>query len=1253
MADLPVSGALTPLQAAMVLASLRAPRAGAYIVQDICDTSEEFDCTRLMTAWDTVAQRHPALRSLIDSAALSQRPVPDPAVSWQELDWSGLDPRASDCRLEAFLREDWERGFDFDGVPIRFTLIRRARGSTLLWTAHHALLDGRSFVAVWREWFEIYDGVEPAGKPAHKVETPPRETPEHFWRGYLAGLTGTTGYVVDRIGGPRPATAFARQQLRISPEIATGLRALAGRLDVTLNTLVLGAWALLLSRYSGRMDVVFGVTRSLGPGPIGLRINTLPFRVAVHPDDPLSGWLKQIRERWIALRDYQETSLATLYEWSGLSPGTPAFDSVVVYDHEPPSETLRKLGGLWLGRSVRRAQRTDFPLMLAGYGSPILDLQIAYDTRLFGGAVVAGLARHLEALLRGFVSHPEAKLSELKTVSGPAVKPVANLDVCPTELFESQARRVPESVALEDTAGPISYAEVNRRANRLAGILRDRGAAPEQIVAVCLDRSPAAVVAVLAAGKAGAAFLPLDPGLPPDRLQWMLEDARPLLVVTCDAHAEKLVNWPVLNLDRIGADLARQADVDAPPLATPENAAYVIYTSGSTGRPKAVVVTRRSLANYALAAIRRYGIGESDRRLQFASLGADVFVSEVFNYLCAGAALVFGPAQEGYSLAEFLRTVERGRITLTGLPSTWWHEWVKALEVGTARVPATLRAVIVGMEKVNAAAFRAWKRLAPSSVRLFNAYGPAEATGTATVYEAGASEWEGGDYVPIGKTLDNVRALILDSDGNPVPDGVPGELYLGGGCVARGYLNLPDLNRERFLPDPYDPSGRVYRTGDIVLALPDDNLVFLGRRDRQVKIRGFRVELEEIETVLAEHPSVSRAAVVLDEDGRLLAYVSGDRPVREVLRRHLARRLPAHMIPSAIVVLAKLPLTTAGKIDRQSLPKPAAAAPAGPSPELSTETERQLAAIWSELLPVGQVGPADNFFELGGDSLRATRLLIRIQERFGKELPLAALVRCPSLVQLAAVLDDGMISPACAHPLFAIPGGDQNPIAFQALSRHLPLVHVLQAPPAASIPEMAQALIREIRAASPDGPYLLAGHCFGGLVAFEIACQLQRQGHEIGLLALVDTPMPGFPSLPRHWHLYLRAVLTPDWLVRPGYIFDRARLRALRRWRIAPGPPPADSILPYLQAQQAYVPGRFEGRIVQFVAADEWILKMPRIWRLLGLPCGWREVAAGGLDLRPLAADHLSILAEPAVAELGAQLRRLAGAATRTSPGAG
>jgi amino acid adenylation domain-containing protein len=1053
--------------------------------------------------------------------------------------------------------------------------------------------------------------------------------------------------------------------------------------------------------------VVFGVTRSGrrkdqpgGADGVGLFINTLPFRVSVEASAPLLPWLSQLRSRWLALREFEHTPLDKIRQWSGLS--LPLFDSVLVYDHEPPGETLRKLGGGWLHRTFQRLQRTDSPLTLVAYGAPQLTLEIVYDARLFSPRTITGMTEHLATLLLSFLAPgdvplarvkmlPERELQwhlrELNQTGAPFV-----LDQCAHRLFEQQVQRTPEITALEDGEEVISFQEVNRRANRLAWMLRERGAGPEDLIALHMPRSPEVVIAVMAALKAGAAFMPLDPALPPDRLAVMMQDARPKFVLCAKAGIPELAGCgcQTLHLETLHDEIARQSSENLPDIAVPANAAYAIFTSGSTGRPKAAVITHRSLVNYAQAVAGVYGISPTDRRLQFASLASDVFVSEVFTFLCSGAALIFGLNRENTSLREFLRFLAERRITVTGMPASWWKEWVSTLTTEELELPPSLRAVTVGMERVDPAAFQKWNRLAGSRIRTFNAYGPTETCPMATIYEAGSSIWESTSRVPIGKPIANARAYVLDGDGNVPPVGVPGELYIGGEAVGRGYLNVPELTAQKFLPDPHreDPSARVYRTGDLVYRLPDGNLIFLGRVDRQLKIRGFRIEPEEIEAALQEYPGVRECAVTADRRQRLVAYLAwagGKAPFADELRLHLSRRLPAHMVPGEFLALGEMPHTLSGKVDLQALPRLEAITlrPAAGFKSPSTPTERRLAALWQEALGRSSLGVTDDFFESGGDSLSATVLITLVEWEFQREISLATLFQAPTIARLAARLesDEQTVGKVLRHqviplqskgslpPFIVIAPIEIDTLRFVHVCRLLgndqpfyALINPLADTGRLQTIEALAAEVRQtIRAARLNGPYFLGGYCLGGVVAFEAAHQLLARGEDVRMVVLFETPAPGYPKprqLLRACGWYIRhlgqvsggeseqavgssfGTLFSDvrrvgrFLRRKGLAnIDRTALRAGR----TPQVPGGNMGAQVSRSAGIYVPKLLPVPVAQFTPLGDGTRPPILEDRLLG----WGDLCRAEFHFRQVSGDHTTMWQEPHAVEMAAMLKEL------------
>jgi aspartate racemase len=816
----------------------------------------------------------------------------------------------------------------------------------------------------------------------------------------------------------------------------------------------------------------------------------------------------------------------------------------------------------------------------------------------------------------------------------------------------------------------------------------------EDLVAICNNRSPETVVGILAVLKSGGAFLPIDLALPRERVLGMLADAHPKLVL-CDKPDETWLQnagWEAYCVDDLQPVLAAMAPDNLPRLAAADNAAYAIYTSGSTGKPKGVVVNHGALVNHSLAAALRYGIAESDRRLQFASMSSDMFVAEIFNYLTRGAALVFGFQRANPSVREFLEFIDEHRITITGVPSSWWSEWVAGLEQAGYAVPSSLRAVITGMEKLNPAAFLTWKRMVGDTVRLFNAYGPTETTATATVYEAGSSEWESGSFVPIGKPLANVTTYVLDQDDHPSPFGVIGELHIGGAGVAREYLHSPDLTERSFVMRRLEGIGtvRLYKTGDLVFCLPDGNLVFVGRADRQVKIRGFRIELEEIETVLAEAPGVYRCAVVaVGIEGRedLVAYYSGSGkpfPAPDDLREFLGRRLPAHMIPGAFMRLEEMPMTAAGKVDRKALPEydPKQNIAEQPFSPPSTPTEQRLAGIWETILGVQRLSTHDNFFTLGADSLDATRLVTALEAAFGREISLDSLWRAATLGQMASLLDQERISAPAGiaatelvtlqpegtrRPFFCFPGGDDNPYYFSelaaALGNNQPFYVVRDPRPLKerdvySVEDVAGRFIHVMRSVQAKGPYLVGGHCYGGLIAFEIARQLAAAGDKATQVVLFEVAAPGYPKVLRHWKRYGRQVLAvargkqrvPLPAIRSHLqvlfkLFRRkataARLRLSQKRSVQAvielrPSPEAVFIHPNARAGRGYHADPFPCDLVHIIAADELhstvVLDDPRL--------GWKEIARGGsVVIVNTSGKADQIFKEPFVTEMAARLQ--------------
>jgi amino acid adenylation domain-containing protein len=1299
---------LTSLQSRMIRALQRAPRSGVYVVQDVCELPEPPDDSVLTQAWRLVAQRHPALRMAFEIRAgdeLWQHVLEDPDVPWQQHDWSDIPAARRNAALEAFLQADRERGFEFLGeVPMRFTTIRCAEHpSYLIWTTHHVLRDGRSSVIVWREWLALYDALR-RGQQLQLPDAPSFEdqlawleqqdemASESYWRGLFAGFSHQTGPFVDQIrkASIPVETGFAREGTELPPDLTRTLQDFAASYGITLNTLLQGAWAVVLGRYSGTADVVFGVTRAGryssvegAANMVGLLNNTLPFRVSIPADARVEAWLRLIRSEWVGMRDYEHTPLERVQEWAGFPVGTPPYSSLVIFEHATTAEFLHGLGGAWTRRTLNHRQTTDIPLTFAAYGGNRLRLELIYDTRQYCQQTIAAMLGHLVSLMGAFAAHRNGTLRQIQMLitwdAQTGAQPVGfdTPDVCAHRLFEQQVLRRPTQTALESDGARLSYDELNSRANRLAYLLRSRGARAEDLILLCMEAGAEAVIAVLAVLKSGAGFVLVDPHLPAARLAAIVAETVPKFVLTVAGQAPlEGAGCPVWRFDECEAAALTMPAEDLPDHANCANAAYAIYTSGSSAQPKAVLVTHRSLVNHTLAVTAIYHISEHDRRLQFATVGSDVFVAEIFNYLSSGATLVFHPAARKYSAAEFLRVLDTLAISITGVPSSWWNELVCVLETGET-LPRTLRVMISGMERVDPGVFARWKLITGTRVRWFNAYGPTEAGPTATIYEAGSSVWENAACVPIGKTIANTYARVLDEGGMPVPPGVPGELYLGGASVARGYLNAPETSRQRFLADPLlsERNARLYRTGDRVFALPDGNLVFLGRVDRQIKVRGFRVELDQIEEALSKDPAVHHCAVILGGPGgapQLRAFVTarnGGVLRTRTLRQRLSRELPAYMVPAAFTVLPELPLTRNGKTDFQALAEiqPGRSLDEKEIHELTGPTEFRLASMWQHILGIDRIGATDDFFELGGDSLRATRLMHAIQETFQIEMPFSVLLEAPTIALLARRIernDTKLSQRDCGIPLFGI--ATRN-FALRRMAPYFgdaqPFVHLYhdlrEGNRLRTVSELAGMFCDSIRSVKPKGPYMLCGYCFNGVLAVETARQLKAEGEEIALVVLLSTPLPGYPRVLRSLRAAMVQCLKPSlgWYGRMVYLYAVGKVLARRARSLmhrfmtqttltgtlkSAASPSQD----HARLAASYRPESIGVPIVHFVPGlqlrSQRALEDPRM--------AWEHICYAGFKVYSLPSWHGEMLAPQTMDKIAATLRDLIDSLSHKTP---
>ncbi|WP_084693310.1 non-ribosomal peptide synthetase [Actinomadura atramentaria] len=1027
---------LTPLQEGLLF-HLTHDEEDAYTVQFILDIEGELDAAQLRRAAAALLRRHPNLAA---SFHPGDPPVQvlraDVPVPWREADLRGRPDEAAALAAA-------ERAAPFDPAQpplLRFALVRVNAGHRLLFTHHHLVLDGWSMPILLRELFALYSGGTLPPAPAYRdhlarLAARDRAAADRAWRAELAGLDGPTLVPEGRRPGPRRP---AEHLVELDAATTDALRDLARRRGLTLNTVVQGLWGVLLGILTGRDDVVFGGIVAGRPADapgaadaVGLYAATLPVRVRLAPAATLLEILTDLRDRAARLLDAHDARLPDLARLAGADT---LFNTVAVLENYPVGAD----GFIPAASDVRvtRVEGRDaahYPLSLAAIpgallpsGGDGLHLRIGHRLDAYGPAEAADIAARYVRLARILATDPNRPLHRVDALSTterqaliaapPPAPPSAGAgplsgaragaasEVPPggtvLDLFARQVARAPEAVAIDAPEGVVGYRELDVRAERLARVLVARGAGPERVVGVALPRSVEQLVAVLAVWKAGSAFLPLDPAYPAERLAFMLEDARPVLVVGDEV--------PVDAPDEPGAR-------PVPP--RPEHPAYVIYTSGSSGRPKGVVVPHAGLPGLAGAQIARYGVTAASRVLQFASPSFDASVSELLMAWLAGAALVVAGDADLRGGAEVARVVAARGVTHATLPPAL----LAVLD------PADLPGTTLNLAGEAAPPGLAARWAAGRA--LFNSYGPTETTVCATM----SARLDGRAGVPpIGRPFPGVRTYVLDHALRLVPPGVTGELYVGGAGVARGYLDRRALTAERFVADPFGPPGaRMYRTGDLA-RWRDGELEFAGRADDQVKVRGHRVEPGEVEAFLAGCPGVTAAAVAAKHD-RLVAYVVGG-DLRD-LRERAARSLPAYLVPSLLVPLDELPLTPNGKVDRAALPEPGARGggriAADPRADL-------LCGLFADVLDVQDVGADDGFFDLGGHSLLASRLLGRVRAVFGADLPLSAVFEAPTPARLAARLDAGR---AARPPLAPRPRPARVPLS--SAQRRLWVVHRL------------------------------------------------------------------------------------------------------------------------------------------------------------------------------------------------------------------
>ena len=1036
---------LSPLQEGLLFHSLYEGGGELYVVQLSYRLEGELDEGALRRAWVEAARRHEALRTGYEwegvepMAAVVRR---EAELRWERLDWSGFSEAEQAVKLEEYLTAERGRGFDVRESPLtRQAVIVLGSGShQFVWTFHHLIMDGWSGSMLAGEVARLYEayaaGSEPVLEPAPRYREymawlgrQDLEAAERYWRERLSGVESPTLIASGRATGERRLVTAA-----LTETVTARLTEAARRWQVTLSTLVQGAWALVLGRHTGREEVVYGVTVSGRPAElegvermVGLFINTLPARVRIEEGAGVEEWLRGMQAEAARMREYEYSPLSQVQGWSETPKGGALFDSIVVFENYPVDQTLREWEGTLRIGQVRASETTNYAAAVVAVPGRELGLQLMYEAGAVGEGGAERLLGELGWVLEQLAEGEGLRVGEVEVVReeerrlllhewNDASRVFAD-ESCLHERFEEQVERRPHAVALVYEGEPVTYQELNQRANQLAHYLKKSGVGPETLVGLCVERSVEMVVGILGILKAGGAYLPLDPAYPAERLAFIMQDSQCPVVVTQQSVAQHLPGDTarIISLDTEWARVSEESTANCAGQAGPDNLAYVIYTSGSTGVPKGVPVTHRNCTRLFRSTQPWFDFDDSDTWTLFHSYAFDFSVWELWGALLYGGRLVVVPYWVSRSPDAFYSLLVRERVTVLNQTPSAFYQLIRAEEeAGTGSDTGSdlaLRYVIFGGEALELRSLRPWfERHGESTPRLVNMYGITETTVHVTYRPLTLREVEEGAGSVIGRPLPDLQVYLLGREQRLVPVGAAGEMYVGGEGVARGYLNRAGLTAERFVPHPYAtrPGERLYRSGDLARYGAEGDLEYLGRIDQQVKVRGFRIELGEVEAALAGHPSVQEAVAVAREgeggEKRIVGYVvlegSSGVGVGE-LRAYLKERLPEYMVPSALVRLERMPLTASGKVDRRALPDVGADGRGeGEYVAPSSEREEELCRIWGEVLRVERVGVRDNFFELGGDSILSLQVIARAA-RAGMRLTPRQVFDHPTVEELA------------------------------------------------------------------------------------------------------------------------------------------------------------------------------------------------------------------------------------------------------------
>jgi amino acid adenylation domain-containing protein len=1275
----------------------------ACILSQALQIEGRLNVAAMQAAMRQLVARHESLRTTFSGDGMTISIAKAVTLELPIRDLSTLSTSDRAAAIDRYQQQAISTPFDLQHGPLfRAQLLKLADLQYLLiFDVHHAICDGWSLGVLISDLAAIYNSLNRGSaieleQPEYfseytfaeraQIGTPAAIATTDYWLQKFAQLPPVLDLPIDYPRPPVRTFNSSREYYTLPANLVTQIEKLGVKHGCSLMTTLLSAFEIFLFKLTGNTDLTVGVPTSgqLATGRfnlVGHCVNFLPLRSCIDPNIVFGDYLRSRNRAILDDYEHQNFTFGSLLQKLAIprdASRIPLVPAVFNLDLDGGS-AKSTFDELTTALKFNRGEFATFEFFLNGAttASGQIDLDCQYNTNLFSAVSIQRRLGEFATLLTQIVAAPDRSLQQLSLLS-PAQTQQLTIDwnatqtdypiECIDRVFERQVAESGEAIALIYQDRQLTYRELNERANQLANHLLTAGIKSGELVGIALDRSIETIVAILGILKAGGAYLPLDLSYPAERLAFMLKDARVSVLLTTTAVRDRLPAHAArsIDLDTDWDEIAQHKATNPHREGQADDLAYVMYTSGSTGQPKGVCIPHRGVVR--LVKDTNYlDFGSSQIWLQLAPIAFDASTLEIWGSLLNGGKLVLFPGEKP-SLRELGQTIAAHQITTLWLTAGLFHLMVDE-RIEDLR---PLRQLIAGGDVLSMSHVRKVLATLPNC-QLINGYGPTENTTFTCCYPI--SSLEGLSAVPIGKPIANTQVYVLDRDRQPVPIGIPGELYVGGDGLAHGYLNRPDLTVEKFIANPFAGGRKLYRTGDLVRYLPDGNLEFLGRIDTQVKIRGFRIELGEIDAVLAQHPTVREVRTIDREDRpgdkRLVAYLVLDRAetIEIDWRSFLLTKLPDYLIPSAFVAIESLPLTANGKVDRRALPMPS---DRSAEPELLVaardEVEQQLTAIWERILNVRPIGIRDNFFAIGGHSLMAVRLFAEIDRIWGQNLPLATLLQAQTIEDLAKVVGKkesidtwsslASIRPGGSKPpLFCIHPIGGNVLEYYALATYLDReqpIYGLQSQgldglqqPFRRVEDMANHYLQAIRTVQPRGPYFLLGYSFGGIVAYEMARQLEAAGEQIQMLALLDCSVPNLPnrrpSLVQSWKIHLCNLWQLNFDERSNYIMGRISYRLTRdneRDFLAKSLYKPEDLTPQLfnvldanlQASEDYIALPYGGKLTLFRC------QVQDLEHYLHPEFGWRDLVGDNLDIYQVPGSHFRMMKEPRVRGLAEKI---------------